>query len=163
MRKGFIEAYCGDGKGKTSLAIGQSVRACASGQSVIIIQFLKGKEKGVWTLLENLDVDIKLFCFEKSERYFEELSEQEKAEQRENIRNGLGYAHKVIVTHECDLLVLDEILGLPEYDIATCDEINELLQAKNNDMHIILTGRKWRKDLEENVDAVTNLTTEYYK
>ncbi len=162
MKKGFIEVYCGSGKGKTSLAIGQSIRACAAQRSVIIIQFLKGKENGEFYFLENsTDIDIKVFRFEKSEKCYDQLSEFEKEEQRANIRNGLNYARKVIVTHECDLLVLDEILGLPECNIATCDEIKEILKAKNNDMHIVLTGRSMKEELRECVDAVTCLETEY--
>lgn len=160
MKKGLIEVYCGTGKGKTSLAIGQSLKACASGKSVIIIQFLKGSEKSELDYLETADMDIKLFRFEKSSCYYDELSTQEQDEQRENIRNGLNYARKVIATHECDLLVLDEILGLPEHSIATWEEINEILHAKNNDMHIILTGRCLPDKLRGSVDEITKLETE---
>ena len=162
MKKGNIEAYCGSGKGKTSLAMGQSLRACAENKSVIIIQFLKGREKGELNFLEKTDVDIKLFRFEKSDKYYEELNEAEKEDQRENIRNGLNYARKVIQTHECDLLVLDEILGLPEFGIASWDEIKDIINAKNSDMHIILTGRNFSDELEESVDSVTTLETEYF-
>lgn len=160
MKKGLIEVYCGYGKGKTSLAMGQGLRACSEGKSVIIIQFLKGKERGEMDFLENGDIDMKLFRFEKSEQYYDELNPQEKEEQKQNIRNGLNYARKVIVTHECDLLVLDEILGLPEHGIATCEEIKEILKAKNNDMHIILTGRTVTDDLRECLDQITTLETE---
>lgn len=160
MKKGFVEVYCGTGKGKTSLAIGQSLKACASGRSVIIIQFLKGSEKSELNYLEAADMDIKLFRFEKSLCYYDELSPQEKEEQRANIRNGLNYARKVIATHECELLVLDEILGLPDHGIATWEEINEILHTQNNDMHIILTGRCLPEKLRESVDEITKLETE---
>ena len=161
MKKGFIEVICGDGKGKTSLALGQSLRACAKQKSVIIIQFLKGKEKGELSWLAGTELDIKFFRFEKSEKYFEALSQQQKEEQRENIRNGLNYARKVIATHECDVLLLDEILGLPQHGIATCEEINEILKINKSDMQIILTGRRLPEEMREYVDAVTTVDTEY--
>ena len=161
MKKGNIEIYCGSGRGKTSLALGKSIRACVENKSVIIIQFLKGRENGEYTFLENADIGIRVFRFEKSERYYEELSEQEQQEQKANVRNGLNFARKVITAHECDVLVLDEILGLPGYGIASCEEINEILQVNQNGMEIILTGRDMHEELKQYVDAVTVLNTEY--
>ena len=55
MEKEFTEVYCGSGKGKTTLAVGQCLRASANGKSVIIIQFLKGKERRELDFLEELE------------------------------------------------------------------------------------------------------------
>ena len=77
MDKGITEIYCGGGKGKTTLAIGQSLRASVQGKSVIIIQFLKGKERRELDFLEELEGhDIKIFRFEKMDNCYEELSEK---------------------------------------------------------------------------------------
>ena len=84
MEKEFTEVYCGGGKGKTTLAIGQCLRASAQGKSVIIIQFLKGRERRELDFLEELDnLDIKIFRFEKHDEGYEELNEQEKAQSAE--------------------------------------------------------------------------------
>ena len=78
MEKEFTEVYCGGGKGKTTLAIGQCLRASAQGKSVIIIQFLKGRERRELDFLAELDnLDIKIFRFEKHDEGYEELNEQE--------------------------------------------------------------------------------------
>ena len=83
MEKEFTEVYCGGGKGKTTLAIGQCLRASTQGKSVIIIQFLKGRERRELDFLEDLDnLDIKIFRFEKHDECYEELNEQEKAEEK---------------------------------------------------------------------------------
>ena len=74
------------------MALGKSIRSCSRGNSVVIIQFLKGRETGELNYLNNMNLDIKLFRFEKSDKFYEELDEQEQAEQRENIRNGLNFA-----------------------------------------------------------------------
>ena len=145
MEREITEVYCGNGKGKTTLAIGQALRFAAQGKSVIIIQFLKGRERRELDFLEELDnFDFKIFRFEKMDTCYNDLSEQEKAEERTNILNGLNFARKVIATRECDFLLLDEILGLMD----------------KGSMHIIMTGR-WLPDaLKPYVDSITTITTE---
>ena len=156
MEKEFTEVYCGSGKGKTTLAIGQCLKASAKGKSVIIIQFLKGKERRELDFLEELDnLDIKIFRFEKMEQCYEELNDQEKAEE-----NALNFARKVIATQECDFLLLDEILGLLDYGITTEEAIGEILKMKDESMHILLTGRTLPDSLRKYADSITTLTTE---
>ena len=140
MERELTEVYCGSGRGKTTLAMGQSLRASTQGKSVIIIQFLKGNERRELDFLEELDeLDIKIFRFEKMETCYEELTEQEKSEEKRNILNGLNFSRKVVATQECDFLVLDEILGLLDNGIATLDMITDILKLKNESMHVVLT------------------------
>ena len=161
MEKEFTEVYCGSGKGKTTLAVGQGLRASANGKSVIIIQFLKGKERRELDFLEELEnQDIKIFRFEKMEKCYEQLNDQEKEEENNNILNALNFARKVIATQECDFLLLDEILGLLDYGIATEEALEEILKLKDDSMHIILTGRVLPEGLRKYADSVTTLTTE---
>ena len=111
--------------------------------------------------LEELDqLDIKIFRFEKRDCCYELLSEEEKAEERSNILNGLNFARKVVVTQECDLLVLDEILGLMEQGIVSTDVVADILRQKDENMHIIMTGWTMPEALKPYVDSVTRLTTE---
>ena len=132
------------------MAVGQCLRASANGKSVIIIQFLKGKERRELDFLEELEnQDIKIFRFEKMEKCYEQLNDQEKEEENNNILNALNFARKVIATQECDFLLLDEILGLLDYGIATEEALEE-----------ILTGRVLPEGLRKYADSVTTLTTE---
>ena len=161
MEKEFTEVYCGSGKGKTTLAVGQCLKDSANGKSVIIIQFLKGKERRELDFLEELEnQDIKIFRFEKMEKCYEQLNDQEKEEENNNILNALNFARKVIATQECDFLLLDEILGLLDYGIATEEALEEILKLKDDSMHIILTGRVLPEGLRKYADSVTTLTTE---
>lgn len=160
MGKGLTEVYCGNGRGKTTLAVGQSLRACTQGKSVIIIQFLKGKEKQDLDFLQEQDnLDIKIFRFEKRDVCYEHLTEQEKEEERRNILNGLNFARKVILTQECDFLIMDEILGLLDYGITTEKALEDMLKASDPEMHIILTGRYLPAGLAQFVDSVTTVET----
>ena len=159
MKKGLVEVYCGTGKGKSTLALGQSVRACAQGKSVIIIQFLKGKESSELEFIEDLSpLDLKIFRFEKSKIYYENLSEQEKAEEKKNILNGLNFAKKVIATEECDLLVLDEIFGVVDHGIITVDELKKLMELVD-EMHLVQTGDCMPQEIQPMVDCITTLET----
>ncbi len=161
MEKGLTEVYCGTARGKTTLAMGQGLKAAIEGRSVIIIQFMKGKESQAMDFLQNLEkLDIKIFRFEKRETCYEELSEQEKAEEKQNILNGLNFARKVVVTQECDVLLLDEILGLLDSGIADADAMMEILKLKREPMHIIMTGRELPERLRCYVDCITTLTME---
>ncbi|MCD8153192.1 MAG: cob(I)yrinic acid a,c-diamide adenosyltransferase [Clostridiales bacterium] len=161
MDREITEVYCGNGKGKTTLAIGQSLRSSVQGKSVIIIQFLKGRDRRELDFLGEIEnLDIKIFRFEKMGVCYEELNEQEKAEEKRNILNGLNFARKVIVTAECDFLLLDEILGLLDCGIATEDMLADILKMKDESMHIVMTGRELPDGLRKYADSVTTLTTE---
>ena len=78
-----------------------------------------------------------------------------------HIRNGLNFAKKVLVTSECDVLILDEILGLPQKGIITEEEILPLLEAVGDGVELIMTGISRCKSLWPYVDEVTEVQTEY--
>ena len=161
MERELTEVYCGNGKGKTALAIGQSIREAVQGRSVIVIQFLKGCEKRSLDFLEEMDnLDFKIFRFEKRDCCYDQLTEEEKAEEKSNILNGLNFARKVVVTQECDFLLLDEILGLLDCGIVTADVIADILKQKDESMHIVMTGWNFPDELRPYVDTVTTLNTE---
>ena len=122
MAKGLIHIYTGDGRGKSPAALGRAVLASVEGKRVVIIQFLKGKGLGDADFLRRLEPEIKVFHFEKADENFEELSEERKQEETLNIKNGINFANKVLTTGECDLLILDEVLGLVDKNIITVEE-----------------------------------------
>ena len=160
MEKKLTEIICGSGRGKTAMAMGKSIQASLTGKSVIIIQFLKGSERGELSILEKLDdLDVKFFRFEKQETIFSELSEQEQAEEKINIVNGINFARKVIATRECDFLVLDEILGVIDMGIVTKELVTDMLSQRDGSMEIILTGMTLPDWIVEHVDIVTEVRT----
>lgn len=161
MERELTEVYCGNGKGKTALAIGQSLREATQGKSVIVIQFLKGRErKSLDFLQELMNLDFKIFRFEKQDCCYAELTEEGKKEENINILNGVNFARKVIVTQECDFLLLDEILGLVDMGIVTVDTVADILKQKDESMHIVMTGWNLPEELRPYVDVITSLNTE---
>ena len=117
LEKGYVHIYCGEGKGKSTASLGRALVHASEGKNVFVVQFLKGKLTGELDYFSQLEPELKIFRFEKEERFYEDISEQEKLEENQNILNGLHFVHKVITIGECDVLVLDEILGLVDFGI----------------------------------------------
>ena len=88
MSEGVIQIYYGEGHGKSTAAIGNAIHVASEGKSVIIIQFLKGKDENELAFLNRLEPEIKVFRFAKSDACFEELPES--AKQEEIIMSGEG-------------------------------------------------------------------------
>ena len=155
--KGLTQIYCGPGKGKTSVAIGQAIRAVGYGKRAIVIQFLKGRATSRLDYLNAMEPEVRLFRFEKKDKFYEDLTEEEKKEENLNIRNGLNFARKVLLTEECDMLILDEILGALEFGIVSEEEIESLIQAKDYETELILTGNVVTEALKNAADRVVSL------
>ncbi len=158
MSRGTIEVICGEGKGKSAAALGKGIGKLMKGGSVIMIQFLKGCNGGDSPeILKRLEPEMKSFRFEKSDRFFETLSQEQQEEERMNIRNGLNFAKKVLSTGECDLLILDEILGLLDQKIVEPEELIKVLQSKVDETEVILTGKVFPKELAPYVDSIQEI------
>lgn len=158
MKHGNVEVICGTGKGKTTLAVGKGIVELTRQKKVILIQFLKGSaNKEGLGILRNLEPDLKVFRFEKSDKVFADLSEDEKAEELMNIRNGFNFAKKVVATGECDLLILDEVLGIIDQNIIKPEEFQKLLDARRDDTGLVMTGNVLPEELKPYVDIISRI------
>ena len=160
MSQRVVQVYYGTGKGKTSAAVGQCIRAAGLGQSVIIIQFLKGKDAEEFSFLNRLEPDIKLFRFEKENEVYDLLPDSQKKEEQKNILNGFNFAKKVIDTGECDVLVLDEVLALIDLGIISMEDVISLITLRDDYCKLVLTGRSLPPELEPYVDIVSKIDLE---
>lgn len=158
MDKGIIQIYYGEGQGKTSAALGNAIRKASNGQSAYVVQFMKGQLDTEY--LTRLEPEVKVFRFERCSEGFDALDEAEKQEQKQNIQNGLNFAKKALVTGQCDMLVLDEVLGLVKEGMATEDQILEVLQAKSLYTDVILTGRDSLPRVFDMADNILNIVQE---
>ena len=154
MSTGKIQVYYGEGRGKTSAALGYAIHEASKGESVIVIQFLKQKDEDEISFLGRLEPEIRLFRFQKSEKFYRELPAEEQLEEQMNMKNGISYARKVLQTGECDILILDEVLGLLDQNIVPEEEILQLMAMKSDDMHMIMTGQVISDGIMEQADDV---------
>ena len=155
-----IQIYNGDGRGKSTAALGYALQSAIAGRNVFVIHFLKGKMATESAFMQRLEPEIKVFHFEKSEERYEKLSEQEKTEENRNIRNGVNFARKVLLNDECNLLVLDELLGVIDNGVVTKEDVQTLLGAKAEETQIIITGRTLPDYMRELADEIYQIQTE---
>lgn len=159
MKKGMIQIYSGEGHGKSPAAFGKALQRACDGESVVIIRFLKGRDIADSEFVKRLEPEIRLFRFEKSDEDFRLLSEERKAEEISNIRNGLSFAKKVMNTDECSLLILDEVLELLDNDIISVEELKNLVLCKPEEMDVIMTGVTLNEEVSLLADEVTKVET----
>ena len=162
MERGIVHIYTGDGRGKSPAALGRAVQAAAAGEQVVIIQFLKGKGLEDTEFVRRLDPEIKVFRFEKSDEFYEELPVEKKAEEDMYIRNGMNFAKKVLSTGECNLLILDEVLGLIEKNIISVEDVENLLNQRG-ETDVILTGISLNDEICSLADEVSKIKTLKFK
>lgn len=140
MEQGLIHIYCGDGKGKTSAAIGLAVRAAGSGLKVLFTRFLKNESSGELAILDDIS-QIKVLHLEKSYGFFKNLSEEKKQEVRETYLQLWRAIELEILTGRYDVLVIDEFMAAYRYDLIPKEEAIEFLEKKPKELEIVLTGR----------------------
>ncbi len=162
MADGKVKVFAGDGRGKSSAAIGIALREALNGKKCIVIQFLKGRGLADSELLHRLEPEIRVFRFEKCDAADDERTPEQREEEKENIRNGFHYARKCLVTGECDILILDEILGVLDNNFITVDELRNLIELRG-ETSVILTGRSMPDGLYGSVDDITELKTVRFK
>ncbi|MBP3603324.1 MAG: cob(I)yrinic acid a,c-diamide adenosyltransferase [Lachnospiraceae bacterium] len=163
MKQGYVHIYSGDGHGKSPAALGKAVMSAAAGEKVVIIQFLKEKGVSESEFISRLEPEVKIFRFEKSEVNFDELSEEKKTEEIINIKNGLNFAKKVLTTGECDLLILDEVLGLIDNNIISAEDLKNLLSVRDEQTDVIMTGISMSDEVCVLADEVSKIETMKFK
>lgn len=146
MEKGLIHLYWGDGKGKTTAAMGLALRSLHAGRRVVIVQFLKGSETGEIALLRQLGAVV--FRGKAGQKFVFQMNEAEKTATREiqtqNLRSAMAEAG--------DLLILDEACAAWQLDMVDRDLLRQAVEQKPADQELILTGRNpadWMRDIAD--------------
>jgi len=160
MGKGIVRIYYGEGHGKSTAALGTAIREASHGKSATIISFLKGRSGAGDELIKRLEPELKFFSFEKTNVSFNDLSPEEKEEEIMNLRNGYNYSKKVIATGGCDLVVLDEVLGMLDNQIVSEEEFLELMAMVPEDMVVICTGIHVPERVKKCADELYQVTLE---
>lgn len=157
--RGLVVVNTGDGKGKTTAALGLAVRAAGNGFRVLIIQFIKGKWKtGESQSLPALAPNIQMvrmgmgFTIDRLRDARVPMEEHEEAAAKAFER-----AREVVLADEYEMVVLDEILGTIKAGLVTLDDVLALIRDKPERLHLVLTGRNAPPELVDAADLVTEM------
>ena len=156
LTRGFIQVYTGNGKGKTTAALGQVLRAAGHGYTSLIIQFMKeypyNEFKAVKKHLPDV-VTIEQYAGDD----FVYKRELPPDEELLKAKKGVERAKKALLNNEFDILVLDEILVSVYFKLIKTQEILEIIDLKPENVELILTGRYCPEEVIEKADLVTEM------
>ena len=150
--KGLVQVITGEGKGKTSAALGSVVRAVGHGLRVAVVVFMKGEYPyGEWKVLAGLP-NVKIFRFG-----FLTFTDPRniKPEEKEQARQAMDTVRETVFGGNFDLVILDEVNVVVAWKLAELDEVLQIIREKPANVELILTGRYADKQLIELADMVT--------
>lgn len=149
---GKIHIYTGEGKGKTTAAVGLAVRAAGAGFKVCFIQFVKGRPSAELKVLKKIP-SITAHRFGDKKFIYKYGGEVDKVE----AAKALALAEKVISSKKYDLVILDEVTVAQHFGLFTVKQIVDLIKNKPVDLELVVTGRKVASAILKLADYVTNM------
>jgi cob(I)alamin adenosyltransferase len=167
-RKGFVHVYTGDGKGKTTTAVGLALRANGHGMRVLMIQFLKGGGHAGELVAANEHLpNFTIKQYGKPCPYSEALRAGEfdcgnckdcflsRKEERDKVKEGVEHAEKALKSPRYDMVILDEINNAVSAKIIPISRVTKLIKNKRQPTELVLTGRNAAKEIIDLADYVT--------
>lgn len=154
--KGLIHIYCGDGKGKTTCATGLSIRMAGHGKKVLFVQFLKGQPSGEIAVLQSLP-GVTVARGKPLTKFTFAMTPEEKQLCLENQNQLFLEAVQAAEAGECDLLVLDEVMGALSTGTLDWEPVLEFVKHKPQELELVMTGRNPPKELVELADYVSEI------
>jgi len=157
MKKGYVQVYTGDGKGKTTAALGLGLRAAGGGFKVIMFQFLKGAHSGELDSVPCLGGRFDIIRLAETKKFFGSMNDAEKEELKKRLKHELEQVRSVMAAESCDVLILDEIMAVLHAELLTIEEVCALIDARPSGMELVLTGRSAPPDIIDRADLVTEM------
>ncbi len=150
-RRGLIIVHTGDGKGKTTAALGLAMRANGAGLKVLILQFIKGSRRsGELNSLDALKIEIRQLGLGF-------ITPENFSEQKKSARAAIEMAQKEILSGAWDLIILDEINYAVKFGLLDAAEILDLIKIRPPQLHLVFTGRDALPELIDAADLVTEM------
>ncbi|MCI7018602.1 MAG: cob(I)yrinic acid a,c-diamide adenosyltransferase [Clostridiales bacterium] len=150
---GLIHLYCGDGKGKTTAAVGLAVRASGAGKQVIFTQFFKD---GSSSEVESLKfLGIRTFHARTVKGFYRSMNEQQRQQARQDYT--ALFRQVTAAAQDADLLILDEIVSACNRGVVPEELVVDFLRSKPDQLEVVLTGREPSPALMELADYITEM------
>lgn len=156
VENGLIIVNTGNGKGKTTAALGLALRAAGHGLKVLMLQFIKGSwHTGELDAVKGLEPNFKIV--QLGQGFVKTKKTEQSSETVENTRVSWDYAKQEIFSDLYDTIILDEINNVIEYGLLNVDEVIAVLQGRPKRLNVILTGRNAHEKIIELADMVTEM------
>jgi len=155
LKKGYVHIYTGNGKGKTTAALGQALRAAGSGLKTFIVMFMKDFSYGEIRSIKHLDDWIRLEQYGNDAFVFRKQSPDN--EDKKAAQLALKRAREAMLSTKYDIVILDEVCVAIHFGLLKSNELISLLTEKPGPLELILTGRYCPTELIEKADLVTEM------
>lgn len=157
--QGCVHVYCGDGKGKTSAAIGLAIRAAGRGKRVLIARFLKNEDSGEVSVLRGVN-GIQVLPCEKDFGFYSRMSDAEKQEASDYYMELFRSGCKEAEQGNCEVLILDEIMAVCNYGLLPEEAVLDWLVKRPKPLEVVMTGRDPSRHFKELADYVSVIQME---
>ncbi|EKQ53400.1 MULTISPECIES: cob(I)yrinic acid a,c-diamide adenosyltransferase [unclassified Clostridium] len=157
METGLIHIYCGDGKGKTTAAMGLGMRAAGRDKKVLLTQFLKDNDTGELISIEKLGENFIVFKGAPVKKFFKFMSEEEQIATKIEHEKRFKEVTQKAKDENFDLLILDEVIASTNLDLISLDGVIKFLKNKPKGLEVVLTGRNPNEKLIELADYVSEI------
>lgn len=154
FNKGIVLVITGNGKGKTTAAMGQALRALGHGFKVLVIQFMKGKKYGEVLCAEKLLPDLKIIPCGLDSFV---MKDNPAPVDIELARQGLKLAKEAIASGEYQMVILDEINVALDFKLIPLEEVLDLIRNKPDSIDLVLTGRYAPQEIIDLADTVSEV------
>ena len=152
--QGLIHIYCGDGKGKTTAAVGLAVRAAGAGKKVVFTQFFKDGSSSEIKVLQDVE-NIRILHCNTVRGFWKRMTDAQKARAREDYTRLFSDVTRSAM--DADLLVLDEIVSACNHGTVAEVAVADFLCSKPERLEVVLTGRNPSERLLRLADYVTQM------
>lgn len=154
--KNLIHIYAGNGKGKTTAAVGLCIRCAGSGGRVIFTQFMKDNKSSELSILNKID-NIQLVMCSESFGFYSKMNEETKEKAKEVYSRHLSKIIDMANHQDLRMLVLDEVIDAYNYNLIERDFLLNFLRNKPDQLEVIMTGRNPEKELVELADYISEI------
>ncbi len=151
--KGYVQVYTGDGKGKTTAALGLALRAAGAGLKVYIAQFVKGMEYSELKFLRNLSDSIVVKQYGRDCFIYREPDEEDIQAAQE----GLKELREIMNSRKYQMIILDEANIATHFNLFSVDDLLDLIHGKPEDVELVITGRRADPRIIAEADLVTEM------
>lgn len=156
MKKGYVQVYTGNGKGKTTAALGLGFRAVGREFNVLLVQFLKSMDTGELRSIKKFP-NFTVTRLGETNKFSWTLTTEEKDQLIKNTQREWFEFIEGLQVSPVDVLILDEVMGALKVGLITIEQLAEFIDSKPEGMELILTGRDVPQEIEDRADLITEM------